>query len=89
MVGGGIVLIDSDVGVVVFGESSSGALDAYVSWLDGGIQLDRVNGEHIIFFIYVMDRNRYMINQTCEVVGFNDINCRLTVLIDWVNRIRY
>ena len=48
-VGGRIVAGAMDVGVVTFEERSSGTIGAYVSWLGGDFQLERVNGNKRIF----------------------------------------
>ena len=77
-----LVLGAADVVVVVLEDIYSGSLGEYVRWLDGGIQLDRVNDEKIIFFMCIMNRERDMIYPTCDMVGFNDVNNRLDVLID-------
>ena len=50
--------------------------------MDGSLQLDRVNGEKWIFFMYIIYRNRYVINLICELVEFYDVNCRLTLILD-------
>ena len=48
---GRVVLFSTYLGVVVLDKSSNRFLGSYLSWLGGGIDLDRTNGEYSIFFM--------------------------------------
>ena len=75
-----ITLGGAYVGVVEFEEINCGTIGTNVINLDSGINIERVNIEKAIFLTHRMYKNHYVFNPNSDVVGYDDLNCRLTVL---------
>ena len=71
----------ADVGLLVFQERDDESIGVYFILLYGVIQIDRSNGEQIIFSVYIIYSNSYILYSICDMAVFNDFNCRVIVLV--------
>lgn len=75
--------VASNVGTMTKEERASCSLGTNVSRLNGSVDLDRNDNLLCILFMHIMNGNGNVLDSSCDMVGFDDINGRLAVFKDW------